>query len=65
MTTIPDQDQPDHKLVSGVADLLCQKAATHVDFFGALYEEMLRRGYSIECHQRGVMGTFVQVVHKG
>jgi hypothetical protein len=49
----------DCKLIDGVATLLCQHNATHPDFFSKLAEEIEKRGYILECHQRGVQGTYV------
>lgn len=49
------------KLVEGVADLLCQKACTHPEFLIWLVDEMQRRGYTIEAHQRGIQGTYLCV----
>ena len=53
--------RPDKKVVEGVVTLLCQHAATHSDFFECVVDEMGKHGYTIECHQRGIHGTYLCV----
>ncbi len=52
----------DYKLYESISLILCQMRCTSPSFFEELIEDMNRRGYTIEAHQRGINGTYLKIV---
>ena len=50
------------KLVEEVALLLSQDKATHKDFFFDVSRALLKHGYHLEAHQKGIGGTLILIV---